>query len=47
MPEQEAARDLVRAREDCRGDLMTCPAPGIETAAAPRDRLLRRESLDR
>ena len=22
-PEQEAARDLVRAREDCRGDLMT------------------------
>ena len=24
--EQEAARDLVRAREDCRGDLMP---PGI------------------
>ena len=23
-PEQEAARDLVRAREDCRGDLMAC-----------------------
>ena len=45
--EQEAARDLVRAREDCRGDLMTCPASGVETAAAPRDRLLRRADLDR
>ena len=38
--DQEAARDLVRAREDARGDL-------IETAAAPRHRLFRRAGLDR
>jgi transposase len=34
--EQEAARDLVRAREDCRGDLMRAPAPAVEAAAAIR-----------
>ncbi len=33
---QEAARDLVRAREDCRGDLMRA-----------RHRLLRRRGVDR
>ena len=43
---QEAARDLVRAREDCRGDVMTTSAPDLETASATRDRLLRRAGLD-
>jgi transposase len=43
--EQEAARDLVRAREDCRGDLMSAK-PVIEVASAARDRLLRRQGLD-
>jgi len=27
MVDQEAARDLVRVREDCRGDLMRAPPP--------------------
>lgn len=45
--EQEAARDLVRAREDVRGDLMRGPAPVVEDAAAARDRLHRREPVDR
>jgi transposase len=31
--DQEAARDLVRVREDCRGDLMDPPSI-VETAAA-------------
>ena len=44
--EQEAARDLVRAREDCRGDLMSARHRRVETASAPGDRLLRRQSLD-
>ena len=44
--EQEAARDMVRAREDCRGDLMSARHRRVETAAAPRDRLLRRQRLD-
>ena len=43
--EQEAARDLVRAREDCRGDLMSAPSV-IETASSSRDRVLRREGMD-
>jgi hypothetical protein len=45
--DQEAAGDLVRAREDCRGDLMRGPAPALETAAPTRDHLLRRSSVDR
>ena len=44
--DQEAARDLVRAREDCRGDLMRART-GCRTAAATRNRLLRRPGLDR
>ena len=44
---QEAARDLVRAREDARGDLMRARAPPVETAAAPRHRLLRWAGVDR
>jgi transposase len=45
--EQEAARDLVRAREDCRADLMTTRHRLSKTASTPGDRLLRREGLDR
>ena len=44
---QESARDLVRAREDCRGDLIAAQAPAVQAAAAQRDRLLRRGRLDR
>lgn len=43
--EQETARDLVRAREDDRGDLMAGPAPAPETAAPPWTGL-RGQSLD-
>jgi transposase len=43
--EQEAARDLVRAREDARADVMRA-ASHLEVAAAERDRLLRRRHLD-
>jgi transposase len=43
--EQEAARDLARAREDCRGDLMR-EASGLETVAAPWGRLHRWGGLD-
>ena len=39
--EQEAARDLVRAREALRQDLMRCPPPRVEAAAAPRPGLRR------
>ena len=35
-PELEALRDLVRAREDLRGDLMACAASDQQAAAAPR-----------
>ena len=45
--EQEAARDLVRAREDVRGDLMRARHRLLEAAAATRDRLYRRPALDR
>ena len=45
--EQEAARDLVRAREDCRGDFDAGSAPVVETAVAPWHRLLRRCGMDR
>jgi len=45
--EQEAARDLVRAREDCRGDLMTARHRLSEITSSARDRLLRRERMDR
>ena len=40
--EQEAARDLVRVREDARADLMRARHRGVEDAAAAGDRLLRR-----
>jgi transposase len=40
--EQEAARDLVRAREDVRGDLMAARHRLSKAAAAPGHRLLRR-----
>src|SRR4029077_29963 len=46
-PAEEAARDLVRAREAARQDLMRAPASALETAAAARDRLLRRQGVDR
>ncbi len=39
--EQETARDLVRAREDCRGDLMRGTAPAVEAAPSSRHRVLR------
>ena len=35
-PEEEALRDLVRAREAVRVDLMRCPPPALQAAAAPR-----------
>ena len=44
--EQEAARDLVRAREDCPRRSDVGPASAVETAAAARDRLFRREGVD-
>ena len=43
-PHEEAARDLVRAREDARGDLMRA-RHGSEAASASRDRL-RRDRVD-
>ena len=45
--EQEAARDLVRAREDVPWGLDVGPAPGVETAVAARDHLFGREAVDR
>ena len=36
---EEDARDLFRARDDARVDLMRARAPVFETVAAPRDRL--------
>ena len=45
--EQEAARDLVRAREDGRGRSDAGPASALEAAAAARDRVLRRAGVDR
>lgn len=45
--EQETARDLVRAREDSPWRSDAGPAPALETAVASRDRLLRRQGLDR
>src|SRR4051794_32273060 len=45
--EQETARDLVRAREDVRKDLMSARHRGVQAAAAPRPGLLRRTGLDR
>jgi transposase len=44
--EQESARDLVRAREDCRADLMRA-RHRLEAAAAPGHRVLRWSGLDR
>ena len=44
---QEAARDLVRAREDIRGDLMRRPASGVQAAAAAGDRVVGRVRVDR
>jgi hypothetical protein len=43
--EQQAARDLVRAREDSRG-LDVGQASSLEIASAAGDRLLRREGVD-
>ena len=43
--DQEAVRNLVRAREDCRGDLVQA-GTGPEAVVAPRDRLLRGPRLD-
>ena len=40
--EQEAARDLVRAREDVRGDLMRARHRVSKMLLRQRDRLLRR-----
>ena len=45
--DQEAARDLVRAREDVRGGSDAVPAPDLQAPAAPRHRLFGREGLDR
>jgi transposase len=45
--EMEAARDLVRAREDSRGDLITPRGIGCRIASPARDHLLRRQSMDR
>ena len=44
--ETEAARDLVRAREDGRGELMIARHRVVPSAAAPGHRLLRREDVD-
>ena len=33
---QEAARDLVRVREDVRADLMRCPAPDLQAASCDK-----------
>jgi transposase len=44
--DQEAARDLVRARKDCRGDLMRARHRLSKLLLAARDRLLRRGRLD-
>ncbi len=45
--EQETARDLVRAREDCPRRSDAGATPALEAAAAPGHRLLRRSRLDR
>ncbi len=45
--EQEAARDLVRAREDARGGLDAVPASVVETTAAAGPRLFRWGGVDR
>jgi transposase len=45
--DQEAARDLVRAREDARGDLMRARHRLSKLLAAPGLRLFRREGVDR
>ena len=45
--EQEAARDLVRAREDCRGDLMRARHRLSKLLLRHGHRLLRRPGLDR
>lgn len=42
--DQEAARDLVRAREDCRGDLMTARHRISKLLLRQGDRVLRREA---
>ena len=44
---EESARDLVRVRRGRPGGSDAGPAPALETAAASRDRLLRREGVDR
>ena len=44
---QEAARDLVRAREDVRGDLMRARHRVVEAVVAARDRVDRWAGLDR
>src|SRR5450755_3580127 len=38
-PTFEAARDLARAREQIRADLMRCRQPGLQAAVAPRPRV--------
>src|SRR5450755_4229096 len=38
-PTFEAARDLARAREQIRADLMRCRQPGLQAAVAPRARV--------
>ena len=43
--EQEAARDLVRALRGCSRGSDARPAPGVQTAAVPWHRLLRRAAL--
>ena len=44
---QEAARDLVRAREAARADLMRAGHRALEAAVAPRDRVLGWEGVGR
>ena len=45
--DQEAARDLVRAREDCRGDLMRARHRLSKLLLRQGDRVLRRPGMDR
>ena len=45
--DEEAARDLVRAREDVRSDLMRSRHRVWQIAAAAGNRVVRRDGLDR
>ncbi|VXB05706.1 hypothetical protein ARTHRO9AX_10332 [Arthrobacter sp. 9AX] len=44
--EQEAARDLVRSREDVRGEPHALPAPDLQALVASGHRIFRRAGLD-